>query len=310
MLAAVAKVLGHLPADTAGTPFLDIESDDRAHDEYFHVARTGDHEPPVLLRSALLARWIFLTDIVESPTSLPDSQLAVIDRGLAAYVVSLRDAGGAEVPVVGDWQPAGGLPQPMTRWIRGHQVFAVLTQGLIFSFQCMARALREGRDAHVRHWADLSTTLLRASAATFRFTGDLPPDDYDRVIRPSMSPPHAPICLSGLMSWDHRFLAQTMRDMRPALKALGERDSARHEAIAAAIAEVYDSHIHVCERFVGDQPSLLTAGRTEQPGPVLLENFKALRLKPFVQTASPRRCPIDAEAAVTTRPSASSKSES
>jgi hypothetical protein len=109
-----------------------------------------------------------------------------------------------------------------------------------------------------------------------------------------MMPPASPIGLSGLMSFDHRFLIQTIRDMRPALKALREQEAGRHDGIAAALGSVYDSHIHVCERFVDTKPSLLTAGRTDRSGLSMIEQFKALRLKSFEQ-------PVRAPRLTTTR---------
>jgi hypothetical protein len=139
---------------------------------------------------------------------------------------------------------------------------------------------------------------LRASGAAFVFTGDFPPGEYEGTIRPSMTPPISPIGLSGLMSVDHRYLAQTIRDMRPVLKALADHEPDRHDRIAAAISGVYDSHIHVCERFVGGRPSILTAGRTERSGPSLIEQFKNLRLKPFEHTQRALRLTSDHEPSV------------
>jgi hypothetical protein len=115
-----------------------------------------------------------------------------------------------------------------------------------------------------------------------------------------MSPPAAPICLSGLMSVDHRYFVQLIGRMKPALRLLREQEPLRHRQIHDGMASVYDSHIHVCERFVGDRPSLLTAGRTEKSGPELIEHFKRMRLKPFEATvqaapvaaaASSEQCP-------------------
>jgi hypothetical protein len=88
-------------------------------------------------------------------------------------------------------------------------------------------------------------------------------------------------------------MAQTIRDMRPVLKALAEQEPERHQLLAKAVSNVYDSHIHVCERFVGSSPSILTAGRTERSGPSLVEQFKTLRLKPFEHSHSAPRIAIN-----------------
>jgi hypothetical protein len=87
------------------------------------------------------------------------------------------------------------------------------------------------------------------------------------------------------MSIDHRCFVQLIGKMKPALRLLREQEPLRHRQISEGMASVYDSHIHVCERFVGDRPSLLTAGRTEKSGPELIEHFKNMRLKPLEATA-------------------------
>ena len=168
-------------------------------------------------------------------------------------------------------------------------MFATLTQGLLVALRAMATGIRSGDVAEVCRWADRCASLLRGSAAAFEFTGSFGMQEYVDVIRPSMMPPAAPIALSGLMSSDHTFLVQTMRDMRPAFRALGEIDRTRLDALLREVATVYDSHIHVCERFVGDQPSLLTAGRAKASGATLLGQYKNLRMKPLDHPHRPRR---------------------
>ena len=185
----------------------------------------------------------------------------------------------------------------MTRWIRGHQVFAALSQGLIFSFLALGRAIKAGDGAETRRWAELAIRLLEGSGAAFVFTGDFSVEEYMDVVRPSMMPPLSEISLSGLMSLDHRFLVQTMRDMRPALRALHEQEPELHGRMQKELAMVYDRHIHVCERFVGERPSLLTARHAKKSGPSLIEQFKTLRMKamdaPLHAQRLSGRCPVE-----------------
>ncbi len=282
MAQELERVLHQMPA--AGTAIADLEGqlEDVAHDAYFQLRRVKHDEPAVLVRAVLSARLIFLKEVEEGPIAIAKEALEQIDRAFADLLSCLF---GGKVNVarhVTAWQ-FGETCQPMRRWVRGHLVFAALTQGLIVSFRSLAQALRAGDSEQVQRWADLSISLLDGSAGAFILTGDFPPEEYENTIRPSMTPPASPVGLSGLMSADHRYLAQTMRDMRPALKSLAEQEPERHDRITAALSGVYDSHIHVCERFVGRRPSILTAGRTERSGPSLVEQFKTLRLKPFEQ---------------------------
>jgi hypothetical protein len=213
--------------------------------------------------------------------TVPSEQLERIDRAFADLLSCLFGDTANRGRSVTVWSSPPATHDAMRRWVNGHLTFAVLTQGLIISFRALGQALRNGQEEEVSRWADLSVSLFRGSSGAFLFTGDFAPGEYENIIRPSMSPPALPICLSGLMSADHRYLSLLLRDMRPALTLLAERDPERHEEMAAALAGVYDSHIHVCERFVGARPSLLTQERTEKPAPSQLEQFRTLRLKAF-----------------------------
>jgi hypothetical protein len=271
----------------------DSQLDDLAHDEYFHIRRVANDNPAIFIRTAIKARIIILKEVLYAPVTLSHRKLDLIDRALADLAACLVGGyvnGGSYVTL---WECRGVQRHAMPRWIRGHQAFAALTQGLIFSFRQLGEALRTGDSHQVRRWADLCVVLFRGSAATFELTGDFPVEDYANVVRPSMMPPASEVGLSGLMSVDHRYLVQLMRDMRPALKSLGEQEPAIHGDLAASLGEVYDSHIHVCERFVGARPSILTAGRTERSGPSLIEQFKSLRLKPFEQVVRAQRLSRD-----------------
>jgi hypothetical protein len=281
--AELSRVLTTLRPDRGGAGQQETPDEDSAHDAYFQVVRTRSDSPAVFVHSLVAAREIFLHETAAEPVGLSHSRLHAIDKGFADLTASVQGNPRGSEPYVSIWEVGPSECDSVSRWVRGHQVFAVLTQGLIYCFRALQQAIRAGNHCALQTYADLCIALLRASAAAFELTGDIPVEDYEEVIRPSMMPPQAPVSLSGLMSADHRFLAQTMRDMRPALKSLHEQEPARHDSISAALAEVYDSHIHVCERFVGGKPSLLTAGRTERSGPSLIEQFKTLRLKPFEQ---------------------------
>jgi hypothetical protein len=289
MLEEMRQLLSRLPQEGRAVPDPEGVVEDLAHDAYFHIRRVENDTPAHFARTAIHGRLIFLREVAEAPFTIPHTYLDEIDRSFADLLSCLAGGVVNSAPAATSWESRGTSCQPKPRWVRGHQIFAALTQGLIFSFQCMGRALRAGKDEEVQKWADLSISLLRGSAAAFAFTGDFPVEEYANTVRPSMMPPESEVGLSGLMSIDHRFLAQTMRDMRPALKSLSEHDPARHHGIASALSAVYDNHIHVCERFVGARPSILTEGRTKKSGPSLIEQFKTLRLKPFEQASRAAR---------------------
>lgn len=300
---AIERCLSRIPRANVSVAVTHDQPEDAAHDDYFQVKRVNHESPAVFVRMVYAARLILLTEVDRAPSKYPDAP-ALIDRALGDLAFALATGPDAHARYVTIWEPAREARQAQRRWILGHHLFATLTQGLIFASQALARALRAGLSQEIRRWVDLASSLFRGSAAAMQFTGDFPVEEYQDVIRPSMMPPAAPICLSGLMSADHRLLVKTLHDMRPALQALWEQEPLRHEVLREELAAVYDQHIHVCQRFVGNEPSLLTAGRTEKSGPDLIRQFRTLRLKSFeheqrrngwlpIATGEPgSRCPV------------------
>lgn len=259
-----------------------LSENEAAHDDYFHVRRVSGDASAIFLRAVVRARVVLFEEDTAGPSGASLEHAPIVDRALADLYAALTGLPPDAVASAETWTLARDRAHHgHRRWIRGHQIFAVLTQGLIYALRALARAVRAGDTRLACAWADTSISLLRGSGAAFVFAGDFSPETYSEAIRPSMAPPAARIALSGVMSADHRALADTLRDMRPALKSLGEADADRLARLRDALGTVYDRHIHVCERFVGERPSLLTEGRLETSGPDQLRKFKALRLKPL-----------------------------
>jgi len=303
LAAVVGRYVGRLPHPGTSVAARQKQTEDAAHDEFCHIERVNHEAPAVFVRMVYAARSILLTEVDRAPSRCPEAP-ALIDRALGDLAVCLAGGAAGSAQYVTAWDPARETRPTQRRWILGHQLFATLTQGLILAFQALARALRAGNSPDIRRWADLASSLFRGSAAAMQFTADFPEEEYRDIIRPSMMPPATPVCLSGLMSADHKYLVKTLLDMRPALQALREQDAARHDRLHEELGVVYDQHIHVCHRFVGNEPSLLTAGRTEKSGPDLLRQFRALRLRslehephrngwfPVAKSDPESRCPV------------------
>jgi hypothetical protein len=294
----IRRLIRALNAADCSAASVSEQSDDVAHDDYFHVSRVHGCASTLFLQMSLEARLCLLQDVMDAPVNVGLSVLEQMDRALVALSTA-SFTGNHDMGCIANWETSGGgltADQAMSRWVRGHQIFAALSQGLIFSFREMARAIKEADEHAIRRWAELSISLLEGSGAAFVFTGDFSIEVYMTAVRPTMMPPEAPINLSGLMSVDHRFLVQTIRDMRPALRALHELEPELHGRIQTELATVYDRHAHVCERFVGEKPSLLTAHSGKKSGPQLIEQFKSLRLKVFEVQAHATRlnesCPV------------------
>jgi hypothetical protein len=286
------------------------QAEDAAHDVYFCVRRVNGLATEIFANSAIMARLVFLRETVRSPATVAISFLDEIDHALADLAVEIAGNTKQNQNYVSTWEPSDSTVSPMVRWVVGHQIFAMLSQGLIYSFRALGQAIRSGNNDEILRWADLSICLLRGSGAAFVWTGDFSTEEYMNTVRPSMMPPVSSLNLSGLMSIDHRVFVQTVRDLTPALKALHEHHPDRHDRLRQELSEVYSRHIHVCERFVGERPSLLTERHAKKSGPELIEQFKKLRMKafeaphhvqrlvataeaPVPQTSSTKKCPFD-----------------
>lgn len=300
-LAEVEAILGRLPAREADrTTQQQIE--DAAHDDYFHITRV-EPSADAFITLAFTGRLLLLQDVLASVPSAERDLVTRIDRSLVDMLAGMAGGRVGDGVSVTEWVSTGTTRAPLDRWVRGHQIFVVLTQGLVFAFRAMGAAVKANDLEAVTRWADLAVSLLDGSQATFEFTGDFSTEEYVDLVRPSMMPPNTPFCLSGMMSVDHRHFVTTVRDLKPVLKALHSLDADRHARIAGALRSVYDSHIHTCERFVGNQPSIMTEGKTEKSGVSLLEHFRNIRLRPFAEAEVPQRV----KASTVVPPSASAR---
>ncbi len=173
----------------------------------------------------------------------------------------------------------------VSRWVRGHQIFAGLCQALIFCLGALERAERDDDGQTVALSGGLVASLLTASATALELTGDFPAARYNASIRISMDAPYFPTGFSGVLSRDHRQLVSRMKMMRPAIESLQRRDADLHARIGAALSSVYASHKHVCARFVEPTAtSLLMAATAERPATEQIDRFRKMRLRAWETT--------------------------
>ena len=167
----------------------------------------------------------------------------------------------------------------MRRWVLGHQIFAALTQGVIFALQGFEVATREPDHQHAREALKLAADLLMASATAFRFTADFPPSAYRDVVRPSMMARHVGEGFSGLLSVDHRQLVALLVRMRPLMGEAVTRFASEHKHLTLALNHVYENHKFVCAQFVGaKKPSLRCPNSGPLPGVEQLQRYQRARV--------------------------------
>jgi hypothetical protein len=155
-----------------------------------------------------------------------------------------------------------------------HQIFAALTQGIIFELQELEAAIRALGHDRARDALGLAGDLLMASAAAFRFTADFFPSAYTDVVRPRMMAQHVGEGFSGVLSADHRRLVAVLVRTRPLMGEIATRFATEHKRLTVALDQVYDAHKYVCARFVGEKkPSLRCPNSSPMAGVAQLDQY-------------------------------------
>jgi hypothetical protein len=261
------------------------------HDQYCRVVRVRGDAHGIFVNGVAQVYLGLIEDFTRERSSVPLEGRArlytAIESILSAATGRADGKGGAVAfdAAVRDARPIDSL----RRWIRGHQVFLVITQGLIIACHQLGAALAAARRDVVDQAFERTAELLNGAAFAFRFTGDFAIADYEGVVRPSMMPPVAPAGMSGLLSSDHAHLVKLMSTLKPQLATLDPLCLPAYRRFREALAGAYDAHRFVCERFSGgEKPSLLTALKTEMAAVEVLDRFKRSRLGmlPDAQDAS------------------------
>ncbi|MFD5554672.1 hypothetical protein ACFWIA_12645 [Streptomyces sp. NPDC127068] len=210
-------------------------------DAFFGIVRCNR-----LPAAGLLATALSRTVGIMSP--LADAE----DR--ARLTVALRRAGRPSPP---PRAPAShGGASAWEKWIHGHRLFFALTQATVVALK---HAITRPEDPVATiEGSDSAIAFLHASAAALRLTAAFSRDAYHRAVRPAMAPPvHPAEGFSGLWSADHRVLVQELGRWGEAITAPTVPVRITCDLLRDAVRDVYQSHIGVCDRFVGHGPSLL-----------------------------------------------------
>lgn len=173
-------------------------------------------------------------------------------------------------PIPGAEEVAEESREAVLRWKLGHHMFHI-------HLATMATLLGDARvDLERSQWDSLCSrldelsVLYDAATATMRYASDFGQELYERLIRPSMSPPYLSPGFSGSFNLEHEEMARRLRELRHRFKGLQRQGAIPAEACEAAgrlwRAESRNrrDHVLVCERFVPEGRSLLADYFSEQ----------------------------------------------
>lgn len=258
-----------------------VLADDEAHDRYFHMRRVTQAEGTAFLRSVLMAAQLFHREMDSDYAAQDAARFAAVGGGFAALLGQIAAVRLAPVEhTAPDERAAPRTVDPMRRWVLGHQIFAALTQGIIFALQEFEAALPALEEHRARDALTLAADLMTASATAFRFTADFPPADYRDVVRPSMMSREVGEGFSGLLSVDHRRLVAVLVRTRPLMGEAARRLVVEHARLNLALTHVYGDHKFVCAQFGGtEQASLRCPQSSPLPAVEQLKRYQTARVE-------------------------------
>jgi hypothetical protein len=239
------------------------------YDSYFNVRRRNDVEPLVALGEAAVVAYYRMVMNLKQGSSLRPPQIAAL-RNAFALIFALTPAdlpagstSAIEIPAAADGRSGQSIAQPlgqpidaMLRWQLGHHVFFVLLQALITVHLRLAATLNRQQWAETEAVLAQATRLWDGTVVAFQYAGDFAAEDYEEIVRPSMSPPLQQEGFSGFFSSDHVTLIHVLKGLRPALQRLPSELGDAHQAYLRAVDTAYEAHAFVCEVFVGAGSSL------------------------------------------------------
>ncbi|KDA42836.1 hypothetical protein [Frankia sp. BMG5.23] len=285
VLAAVREALAlvPLPAGTVeGGPDAAESTGNRDNDGAFAIVRVDGDRHRLLVHTVLTGYEVLLDDVLRSGSGLDAAQWTRLREGFAALLAHLT---GFDATVLGGHRPVplragAGSSDALRRWIRGHRIFMVYIQGLIVAVDELADAVKRAAADQAMTALELAVTLMLASESALRFAGDFTPEEYENLVRPTLTPPVAPAGLSGLHWRDHEYLIRRLAESGRLLAGLDPALVPLRARFREAYAATYDAHRFVCARFVGDEAgSLLMTPKSKQSAVGVLAHYKRVRLQ-------------------------------
>ena len=292
MIAAWRSNIVATAPPTAASRLAPLSSPQRSADVYFHTEHTAC--PPIRMQDTFngAVGSALLSLLAEAEQGFPHANYDLIRtfhalRSARHFRLAAGHAAEADAPPSTAVAPTEAALQKspvraavihhpsLRRWVRLHGVFFVLTQALIALGNTLIESLDKHEFDNARDTMTMIAMFLDATSSAFRLATAFPRNDYITIIRPSMVD-CASDTFSGTDQIDHSTLLSNFRTQRPRLAVNALQLGDTINIYRAALSASYDSHALICERFVGDNPSLLQGSSSVQSAPKILRT----RLKP------------------------------
>lgn len=158
-----------------------------------------------------------------------------------------------------------GEAAALIRWKEGHQALHVYLVTINTVIYDTSDAVKQNNQPKISSLLGQLVTLYDAATATMQYSADFPPQLYENVVRPSMSPPMLPAGFSGKLNTEHRLMVASFKQLSRTLRETYGRNiagwpgeiSREWAAVQLAKTANLERHDLICSRFVADGPSLL-----------------------------------------------------
>lgn len=155
--------------------------------------------------------------------------------------------------------------EAIIRWEKGHQIFHIELVTMNSLLDAALEALVRGEDPYLHKILHQLTMLFDAATATFIYTSDFSPENYNNHVRPSMMPPVVKPGFSGILNTEHKIMKTKIRQLRQNLEkeaGLEIADCSPETTNAWNLflqAQKRNQQLHglVCQKFVPQGVSLL-----------------------------------------------------
>lgn len=143
-------------------------------------------------------------------------------------------------------------------WKGFHWSFFVSIQALALALLYFEKAMHNNDLKDANRFLKISAAMMSSSGAAMSLAGSFKRPDYERDVRPSMTPPNVKSNdFSGLASLDHAFLVSILIRLRRIFKEIPSELNDSYEQFNQAYEFLMTSHMAVCEKFGGKEvPSL------------------------------------------------------
>lgn len=260
------------------------------HSDYFRVRH---HELTPAQQAAEVAGAVHraLADLRTAPLDVNDT-VAELDAVALLLAVLRPRPGTGPAPAPGP-SPVEPGPDPMDRWLVAHHLYFLLNVHAAGELESAARtvARRPGRGPGGTGAATMTgraATFVRGFTAAMLHSCAMPAAAYTRIVRPTMSPPHVPIELTGVMQVEHRRYRAAVDALLDALpqphheleRVAPQLARARDRLLEADLLDL-ERHVTVAAVLVGAGHSLVQRGTSPTNATAALRRMRHRRARAY-----------------------------